>query len=460
MERKAWRTTRSLASGVVWFALGLSAGCQRNELVSNQAPITGDDKAWCDALEVLRDECQECHAEGAENPAPMPLEAYADLTADAVSDPSKKVYELVGVRIHDKQRPMPEAPRKLSAAQLDALDAWIANGAKVGSDPTCTKASSGGDGDGDDQGEGDGDSQGVGDGDDDSDKGDGGTGSKGDSSTGSMAANEWPEDCEHFYTLRANDNGKPHTVAAKSETHPQFVFDAPWGDDKVQALAIRPLTDNKKVIHHWILYENSGVIGGQFLTSWAPGKEGMRKFPEDIGVYMPSGSKALRLDVHYYNLGGTQSEKDQSGVELCVTRTFRKHTATTYAFSASATAPPGEKTNTSTCTVSTTNGSAYLITSSPHMHKLGVAAKFARLRSGSEMVLDEGPFTVESQHVKTLDRVELKSGDRVSTSCSYENPTNSTVSFGQDTDDEMCFNFALYYPMGNLRCTGGTGLPL
>jgi hypothetical protein len=55
--------------------------------------------------------------------------------------------------------------------------------------------------------------------------------------------------------------------------------------------------------------------------------------------------------------------------------------------------------------------------------------------------------------------VELNSGDQVFTSCSYENPGNSTVSFGQDTDDEMCFNFALYYPMDNLRCTGGSGLP-
>ena len=76
------------------------------------------------------------------------------------------------------------------------------------------------------------------------------------------------------------------------------------------------------------------------------------------------------------------------------------------------------------------------------------------------MVLDEGPFSVEAQHVKNLDRVELEPGDKVSTSCSYENPTNTTVSFGQNTDDEMCFNFALYYPMGNFNCTGGTGLPL
>jgi hypothetical protein len=34
----------------------------------------------------------------------------------------------------------------------------------------------------------------------------------------------------------------------------------------------------------------------------------------------------------------------------------------------------------------------------------------------------------------------------VSTRCYWENPTSSTVGFGEDTSDEMCYSFALYYP--------------
>jgi hypothetical protein len=176
---------------------------------------------------------------------------------------------------------------------------------------------------------------------------------------------------------------------------------------------------------------------------------------------MPSGPRALRFDVHYYNLGGTVDEQDESGVEICVTRTFRKHTATTHAFTASATAPANQRvTNTSTCTVSTTGGPAYLISSSPHMHGLGVHAKFARIRDGHEMVLEDAPFNVDNQTNKPLDRVELRTGDKVLTACTYDNQTSRTVRFGQNTDDEMCFNFALYYPMGSLRCTGGSILGL
>jgi hypothetical protein len=36
--------------------------------------------------------------------------------------------------------------------------------------------------------------------------------------------------------------------------------------------------------------------------------------------------------------------------------------------------------------------------------------------------------------------------------------TNRTIGFGESTDDEMCFNFALYYPSGALTCgAGGLG---
>jgi hypothetical protein len=86
------------------------------------------------------------------------------------------------------------------------------------------------------------------------------------------------------------------------------------------------------------------------------------------------------------------------------------------------------------------------------MHKLGYHAKFTRTRGTTPLVLQDTPFNFEFQEGKSLDRVELKTGDSMQTVCSFLNDTGATVRFGQDTEDEMCFNFAMYYPMGALRC--------
>jgi hypothetical protein len=73
--------------------------------------------------------------------------------------------------------------------------------------------------------------------------------------------------------------------------------------------------------------------------------------------------------------------------------------------------------------------------------------------SGERIVMYEGRFDFEEQQAHPLKPfVQLETGDKVITTCIYDNTTDRAVSFGEDTDDEMCFNFASYYPMGALRC--------
>ena len=83
--------------------------------------------------------CVACHNEQKTAGAPMSLKTYADLTAAAVSDKTKKVYQLVGVRVHDKAKPMPPQGQ-LKPEQLSGIDAWVAAGAPAGADPTCASA--------------------------------------------------------------------------------------------------------------------------------------------------------------------------------------------------------------------------------------------------------------------------------------------------------------------------------
>jgi mono/diheme cytochrome c family protein len=368
---------------------------------------------FCEVLQIVQTKCNDCHGADLGFGAPMSLTKHAEFVANAPVTKAKKVYEEIGVRIHDKARPMPPKDYPvLTADELAKIDGWIKAGAPDASDgcnvDTTPKPGT------------------------------------------DVPVTDWPADCEEKHKFLANDNGQPHSVPANYEGYVDFTFQVPW-KESVQAVAFRPTIDNKKVLHHWILYQGANA----FLNGWSPGKP-EKTLPTDVGVHMPA-SGTLKMTVHYNNKSaGAKTEKDNSGVEVCVTRTKRKNTAFTYPFTASATAPAGRMvSNVNTCTVQTSLPEIHLVTSSPHMHKLGVAAKFEVIHAdGTTEVITDKPFNFEEQTDEVID-VVVKNGDKISTTCTYKNDGNATVSFGQNTDQEMCFNFSLYYPMCGMRCTGG-----
>ncbi len=369
--------------------------------------------SFCAAQDVIQDACLACHGKEPSAGAPMSLATYEDLVAQAKITSGKKVYEVIKSRVHDSVRPMPPQ-RVLTATELAAIDDWVAAGAK--NDTRCTN-----------------------------DK------------ANDVPPLQWPPaGCDQVYQLRAGENGQKATIQAGTETHPQFYVDAPWGEEKVQAVGFRPITDNKKVLHHWILYENSGV--GAFITGWAPGQDDTRlkPLPDNTGIYLPTGKKALRLDMHYFNLQGTQAELDASGVEICVTKTPRPVVATTFQnFSALPIIPPGADIDLSgTCKVQLTEP-VFLMTSSPHAHTLSTWAKLVVKRGDQTIVLHDKAFRFEEQTSTPIDPFfELKDGDEVTTTCHFKNDTTRLVLFSESTTGEMCFNFAMYYPMGALSCAG------
>lgn len=379
-------------------------------------PATGDPSLFCAARAVIADACQGCHSAEPVGGAPMPLVTFDDFVAPAPISEDELVYEAIAERIHDTKRPMPPQGA-LSADKLAAIDAWIEGGAKPGDDPTCAG-----------QGE--------------------------DEDLPPVAEQVWPpEGSEDCYKLTVPDA----TVEAGTEVHPQFFFDAPWGDAEVQALGFRPITDNKKILHHWILYSGTGV--GGFLSGWAPGQDASvhKPLPTDVGIAMPSGPGAMRLDMHYYNTQGTSEEHDESGVEVCITRKLREKPAGTYmGFVGIPILPAGEKTDTvGNCDV-TVSEPVYILSESPHAHQLAYWAKFEIKRGGETIVLHDKAFNFAEQTATPLDEpFELKTGDQVTTTCRYDNETTNLVTFGENTGNEMCFNFATIYPLGALSCGFG-----
>lgn len=70
-------------------------------------------------------------------------------------------------------------------------------------------------------------------------------------------------------------------------------------------------------------------------------------------------------------------------------------------------------------------------------------------------MLHDGPFYFEEQPAAALTNgpLELKNGDLITTPCSFEHNTNRTVTLGENTGNETCFNFSWHYPRSALSCT-------
>jgi hypothetical protein len=270
----------------------------------------------------------------------------------------------------------------------------------------------------------------------------------------------WPADCEIVYTLLAHDPDdptKPFRIPAGQEVQVPLTIDpVPWAGESVQALAFRPRIDNLKVLHHWNLLEGDGSQeSGTIIWGSAPGSKGSGKLPDDVGFHLPQGP--INLEMHYYNVGGSEDEFDQSGMEICATRTFRKHTAAiTKHFNAFPYLLPNQRgESTDICRVLTTTGEdIHVLGIVPHMHKLGVHA-FLSVTSGfDERVVLDAPYRFDDQRVHPMNDVVIKNGDVVKTRCTWENTTNEYVDYGLSSDKEMCANFAIYWPMDGFICLG------
>src|SRR5262249_60478966 len=122
-----------------------------------------------------------------------------------------------------------------------------------------------------------------------------------------------------------------------SEFYHAFQFKVPY-TKTAWALTTRPIIDNNKVLHHWLLFEMSGgaadgahadeiglQLGNALLTGWAPGGNPL-DMPEGVSLEMPAPGGFLNMEYHYYNTTGATA-MDRSGVRICGTYTQPTHPA-------------------------------------------------------------------------------------------------------------------------------------
>jgi len=383
--------------------------------------------------------CQRCHTATPRYGAPMPLMTWVDFHTAAISNPSLAVYEVAAHRIANEADPMPPAgAERLDDAGQSALDAWFAAGAPAASrEEACAEPPP------------------------------------------LETPVEGPEGlpCTPTHVLRAHAAGSAepfHVTEDADNLYQCFTFRSPFAEG-TQATAWAPLIGDERVVHHWILYrtpeqlEDQGLqscsgmaLDSEFVIGWAPGG-GNQVLPPDVGAELPGPDESLLLQIHYWNGGDYPDAYDDSGVALCTTEEPRANEAGVLWLGAFTILIPPRATDyvvTGTCSALSTSGFAgplNVLWSGPHMHQLGTALSTEISRGGNrQMLVNADPFSFDAQaSIWHSPPVVIQPGDTVTTRCTYTNPGNGFVTFGERTEDEMCFNFAMVYPIsavGNRKC--------
>jgi hypothetical protein len=278
-----------------------------------------------------------------------------------------------------------------------------------------------------------------------------------------------PEQCFKLLAHGAQVKGDTSKFSVRpGEFYHNFSFQAPY-DKAMKGLSFKPIIDNAKIIHHWLLFQvingtrvdmgGSDGIGthpdSQLVTGWAPGGD-PPDMPPGVGMQIPAPGGYYEIEIHYFNNTGDVG-MDASGVDICVTSQPTKETATLTWLGTEQIFNPAnaQATASGTCTPQNPKkGDIHIIATVPHMHVSGTHMKTVINHAGGdpEVLLDK-PFVFLDQRTYVTPTL-VHPGDTLTTTCTYQNTTSSTVLFGPSTTQEMCYNFVLAYPADALSHPG------
>ena len=234
-----------------------------------------------------------------------------------------------------------------------------------------------------------------------------------------------------------------------------FVLDPKLGAaSDLTAMNIVP--GQKSEVHHVLVFRDPGGKGsagkpaagyecngapGEMLNGWVPGASPLQ-LPTGIGMTISPGDKLL-MQVHYHKDPAVAATPDATALDLYFSpKSTAEHAWVVWAGTPLFTVPKNAKSYgvNSTCTV---NGSWKLLGIAPHMHQH--ATKFTsniQAASGNACLMNIPHWDFGWQGGYFLQQpVQLVVGDKLTTTCTYDNNTASDIQFGEATSDEMCFGF-------------------
>jgi len=189
--------------------------------------------------------------------------------------------------------------------------------------------------------------------------------------------------------------------------------------------------------------------GSVNLHVWAPGGSPLL-LPEGTGLVLPETTTRLVVEMHVLRMDAAAANRGSLGI--CLNHETVQNAARFFGIFAPVPAlrPRFQETSTVRCTFPT---GTHLWSLWPHMHRLGTSIEAVRVRKTGDRqtLLRVEPWDFNQQRTYPLD-VDLESGDRVESTCWWNNVTDEYVFGGLHTSDEMCNQGFIGWPAPALAC--------
>jgi len=271
-------------------------------------------------------------------------------------------------------------------------------------------------------------------------------------------------------TIATMPSGAAYAVdTSRSDDYRCFVVDAPASFGAfVTGYQVHP--GNPAVVHHVIVYAPAdaasatairrndaadpavgypcfgGVGSDAFpVVLWAPGG-GATNFPSGTGVQLDA-TLPLVIQVHYNTAAGAGTDRTTVDLETAATVTRARIIPI---LDAALRLPPRMASVTTTHTenlADLTRGFTIPLTiygTFPHMHNLGRTLRVDRLTAGTEECLVDVPrwdFNWQLAYFYETP-IRMTSADSIRITCGYDTTSRTdTVTWGENTQDEMCLAF-------------------
>jgi hypothetical protein len=384
----------------------------------------------CNVAKVVTAKCGGCH--GATPTAPMALVTHANWQAAAITDRTKKNFEIAKVRVNATGATAMPPPSigTLTPEEKTTITTWLNAGAPSATETCMTPPTTGGMGGG-----GPVDTTGL--------------------------------ECVKFLAHAPGSKTGKYPVGAAVDKYLNFGFQAPW-QGTVYGVIVQPIIDNQKALHHWLLYREpiaDGTIeetigqhaGGELIHGWAPGGVPLDfRRHGDVSFELPGTTYAVEF---HYN-SNDPAAQDASGVEVCYKKQKTANIASmswlgydqggTISYASGICLEPSTSW-TGTCNPGHSQP-IHILFMVPHLHQTGRHLKAVIKGPAGERVVHDKPFDFNYQLAYETTEV-LMPGESVTTTCTFSAPNCA----GQATAQEMCYLFTYAYPKLALTDNGIEG---
>ena len=244
-------------------------------------------------------------------------------------------------------------------------------------------------------------------------------------------------------------------------------------DEAFFVTAMGPLIDEKDLVHHIVVYpmDESDVpddydpVSGydcinktgqvaEMIAGWAPGALPI-ELDEGLGIRINPDERIV-MQMHYFQ-SGSESKSDQSGYAFRTTDDVDTEVLLfpfgDYDFTIPAGAEDHEYTiawdipetiNYNGVEVDLPDLTVHGMF--PHMHVLGKSYDFSVTRDDGdeECGLYSEKYSFDNQLTYMFrEPLVVEGGDRLNWTCTWDNPGDSDVQYGERTDEEMCWAFTM-----------------